>query len=221
MDALLFAFRRVMVPTFTYQTMIIPENGPENNGLDYTRGRDSNRMAQYWSAEMPADKLMGVIPEALRMHRKSARSMHPILSFSGVGVSDLLTVQRIDAPFVPLAELAEQGGWVLLLGVDHAVNTSLHVAEALADRKTFTRWALTPEGVQVCPNFPGCSNGFVELEDTLAPITRQVRIGDAPIRALPAKDMLLRAKRAFKEQPPGYLCKRMDCGRCDAVRNSI
>lgn len=220
-DALLVTFRRVMVPTFTYQTMIIPDSGPENNGLDYSRGRDSNRMAKYWSAEMPADKLMGVIPETLRTHRKAGRSMHPILSFSGVGVKELLGVQRMDAPFLPLAELAESGGWVLLLGVGHAVNTSLHYAEALAKRKVFTRWALTPDGVRVCDNFPGCSNGFVELEDTLAPITRQIRIGDALVRALPAAEMIQQARSAFEAKPDGYLCRRVDCGRCDAVRNSI
>lgn len=219
-DALLSVFGRVMAPTFTYKTMIVPEKGPPGNGLDYLRGASANRMAQFWSQDMPADPLMGVVPETLRKHRKAFRSSHPILSFSGVGVDEILSVQELENPFAPLEKLAGEGGWVLLLGVDHSVNTTLHMAERLAGRKTFLRWALTRDGVRECPGFPACSNGFMELEGRLLPVTRSETIGSAAVRSLPAAEMAAIAAAAFEAQPRGYLCRRMDCGRCSEIRNS-
>ena len=51
--ALLNRFHRVMMPTFTYQTMIVPETGPENNGIRYATARDLNRMAVPFHDALP------------------------------------------------------------------------------------------------------------------------------------------------------------------------
>jgi aminoglycoside 3-N-acetyltransferase len=217
--ALLAAFDGVMMPAFTYMTMVIPEEGPAQNGLDYGRGQDRNRMAVPFSPSMPADRLMGAIPEALRTHRLADRSGHPILSFAGVGVGDLLHSQTIAEPLAPLRHLVDRRGWVLLLGVDQSVNTTLHEAERRAGRKTFTRWALTADGVKVCAGFPGCSNGFVELDPVLDGLKRRVQIGEAWVTAYPVPAMVDAAGAAFRERPGGMLCKRIDCGRCHAMRS--
>ena len=66
-----------------------------------------------------------------------------------------MAVQTLAEPLAPIGALAQRGGWVLLLGVNQTVNTSLHYAERLAGRPQFTRWALTYEGVRECPQFPG------------------------------------------------------------------
>ena len=216
---LLATFDGVMMPSFTYMTMVIPETGPVHNGLDYGRGRDRNRMALPFIPSMPADRLMGAVPEALRTHRLADRSEHPILSFTGVGVGDLVHSQRIDDPLAPIRLLIDRGGWVLLIGVDQSVNTTLHEAERRADRKTFTRWALTADGVKVCAGFPGCSNGFVELDPVLDGLKRRVQIGEAWVTAYPVPAMVDAAGAAFRERPGGMLCKRIDCGRCHAMRS--
>ena len=145
LGALLTSFHPVMMPTFTYSTMLTPENGPENNGIVYGSGRDLNRMAEIFHSDLPADSLMGVTAEALRRHPNASRSMHPILSFAGVQVESLLARQTLDEPLGSIAALQEREGWVLLLGTDHTCDTSLHYAEKLAGRKQFIRWALTPE----------------------------------------------------------------------------
>jgi aminoglycoside 3-N-acetyltransferase len=62
----------------------------------------------------------------------------------------------LDDPLAPVGALAEENGTVLLIGVNHTVNTSIHYAEKIAGRKQFIRWALTPQGVRECPGFPGC-----------------------------------------------------------------
>ena len=71
-NALVAAFDTVIVPTFTYKTMIIPLVGPENNSITYGSQQDQNRMAEFFTPGMPADPLMGVIPEILRRHQSGA-----------------------------------------------------------------------------------------------------------------------------------------------------
>ncbi|MCX8023853.1 MAG: AAC(3) family N-acetyltransferase [Thermanaerothrix sp.] len=216
--ALLTTFPGVMAPTHTYKTMLIPEDGPTNNGLTYGSGKAQNAMAEFFTLDMPADPLMGIIPETLRRHPQAKRSGHPILSFAGVGVESALNAQTLEEPLAPIRVLMEQGGWVLLLGVNHTVNTSLHLAERMAGRRQFLRWALTPQAVVACPRFPGCSLGFEQAEPLLRPITREVKIGNAIVRALPLAEMIERVIAYLKEDPMSLLCSTPDCERCEAVR---
>ena len=218
LGALITAFPLIMAPTFTYKTMLIPEDGPADNGLDYGSGRDVNRMAEFYHPDMPADKLMGTLPEALRQRTAAQRSMHPILSFSGIGVPELLKAQTIEEPLAPIRALAEQDGWVLLLGVNHTVNTSIHEAERQAGRQQFIRWALTPQGVCECPGFPGCSLGFEQAAAALMDITRTVALGDSRVQALPLQPMFEIIVQMLRADPLALLCSLPDCERCAAAR---
>ncbi len=219
--ALATRFQGVMMPVFTYKTMLIPEEGPPGNGLDYGSGKDLNRMAEFFDPDMPADRLMGQVPERLRRHPGALRSVHPILSFAGLGLDGVLAAQNGSDPLAPVAALAERDGWVLLLGVDHSVNTSIHYAEKLAGRKQFLRWALTRTGVQACPGFPGCSDGFEALAAAIEPLSRQARIGSASVRAYPLPGMLQTAVEIIQQDPLALLCGRLDCPRCNAVREGV
>lgn len=216
--ALLTVFPRIMMPTFTYKTMIIPEVGPPGNSLNYGSGKDANQMAEFFDPDMPADKLMGVIAETLRQHPKAHRSSHPILSFAGVNLDEALAAQSIEEPLAPIQVLTEEGGWVLLIGVDHTVNTSIHYAEKLAKRKQFVRWALTPTGIRECPGFPGCSDGFDALKPHLEEITHQKQIGEALVQAVPLLQMITAIRHLIEEDPASLLCARSDCQRCHENR---
>jgi aminoglycoside 3-N-acetyltransferase len=218
LGALLASFDRLLAPTFTYKTMLIPEVGPADNALEYGSGKDTNRMAEFFTPDMPVDKMIGTIPEALRLHPKARRSSHPILSFAGIGVEEALLAQSLTEPLGPIHMLHADQGWVLLLGVDHTVNTSVHYAERVAERKQFIRWALTPQGVVECPAFPGCSDGFGVLDAPLQSITRQAQAGDAAIRAVPLRALVQTVTGILSADASALLCKRPDCERCDAVR---
>lgn len=219
--ALLANFSGVMMPTFTYKCMLVPEDGPAENGIVYGSSSDINKMAEFYRPGLPADPLMGVVAETLRLHPNARRSSHPLLSFAGVNLDKLLAMQTITSPLDPIQGLVDAGGWVLLLGVDHTVNTSIHLAEKLAGRKQFVRWALTPEGVSVCPGFPGCSDGFQALASRVEPLTRQVQIGPGKIQALPLREMVAIAREWIIHDPRAFLCERADCERCQAVRRSL
>ncbi len=167
LGALSSSFHTFIMPSFTYQTMLIPELGPPDNALTYGSGRDTNTMAEFFRPGLPADPMMGSLAEAVRVHPNAARSIHPILSFTGMNAKPILDAQTIQEPLLPIQALTQDKGWVLLLGVDQTVNTSIHYGELLAGRKQFVRWALTPKGVVTCPGFPGCSDGFEALSPQL------------------------------------------------------
>jgi aminoglycoside 3-N-acetyltransferase len=178
-------------------------------------------MAQFFEPQMPVDRLIGATSEALRQHPQAMRSSHPILSFTGVNAQEILASQRLAEPLAPIRLLCECHAWVLLLGVDHMVNTSLHYAELLAGRKQFIRWALTPQGVVECPGFPGCSDGFESASPYFAPHTRRVQVGMASIQAIPLIKLIHVAKRLIEADPLALLCERSYCERCAAVREWV
>ncbi len=77
---------------------------------------------------------MGAIPEVVRTHPEALRSPHPEVSFTALGprAEELCGAHPLGDRLgerSPLARLHDAEALVLLLGVDHAVNTSLHLAE--------------------------------------------------------------------------------------------
>jgi aminoglycoside 3-N-acetyltransferase len=220
LGALLSSFHTFIMPAFTYQTMLVPEVGPPDNAITYGSGRDANPMAEFYRPSLPTDRLMGALAEAVRIHPKAARSIHPILSFSGMNAKPILDTQTIQEPLLPIQALTEEEGWVLLLGVDQTVNTSIHYGEKLAGRKQFVRWALTPKGVVACPGFPGCSGGFEAVSSQVADVVRKVELGKTIIQAIPLVKLVDAVSAMIKDDPSALLCEREDCERCNAVRAS-
>jgi aminoglycoside 3-N-acetyltransferase len=221
LGALIYIFDTLLMPGFTYKTMVTPQFGPLDNGLSYAESQSANLMAQFYRPSLPVDRLMGVVPEALRQHPRSRRSPHPILSFVGLNAASYLESQTLEEPLKPIERLVEAKGWVLLLGVDHTVNTSIHYAERLAGRKQFVRWALTPDGVLECPGFPGCSDGFGQLAPRLEPFARQVQLGLGQVQAVPLPELVAAARAWIESDPLALLCDRSYCERCAAVRKSV
>jgi aminoglycoside 3-N-acetyltransferase len=219
--ALISISEALIMPAFTYKTMVIPEVGPLGNAIEYGSGIYTNRMAHFFYHDMPVDRLIGSVPEALRVYPKAARSSHPILSFTGFNAQRFLEAQSVNEPLAPIRRLHQEAGWVLLLGVGYTVNTSLHYAEWLAGRKQFLRWALTSNGVIACPGFPGCSDGFNALEPDLSQVTRRVQIGNVQVQAIPLVDLVQAACERMAADPFALLCSRPDCERCNAVRAEV
>jgi aminoglycoside 3-N-acetyltransferase len=221
LGALLRTVDSLIMPTFTYKTMLVPEDGPKDNAIDYGKSHDPNRLAEFFRPDMPADKSMGIIAETLRRHPQAKRSNHPIYSFAGIHADEAIDAQNLHHPFGPIEVLQSQAGWVLLLGVNHTVNTSIHYGEQLVGRRQFIRWALTLKGVVECPRWPGCSGGFQKIAPSLEWSSQKIRINDTLVQAVPLKDLLETVQELIGADPLALLCDREYCQRCSAVRRGL
>jgi aminoglycoside 3-N-acetyltransferase len=220
-EALLEVFPVLIMPGFTYKTMVVPEVGPPDNALVYGAYTDANLRAEFYQPNMPVDRLIGAIPEALRRQGSAKRSMHPILSFTGVKAERFLDSQTLAEPLGPFHLLVEAKAWVLLVGVDHTANTAIHFAERLAGRKQFVRWALMPRGVVECPGFPGCSDGFNAIASRLAYAVREEQAGQARLQAVPILDLVQVTLDWLEGNPLALLCNHSYCERCRAIRTEF
>ncbi|HET7089407.1 MAG TPA: AAC(3) family N-acetyltransferase [Anaerolineae bacterium] len=228
--ALLWTCDTIVLPAFTYQSMVWPLVGPPDNGMTYGHPEfdAANRNATFFHRNLPAHRDMGVIAETLRRHSIAVRSSHPVLSFVAAGkrAGEVLAGQTLDDPLAPIEWLQRHDGDVLLLGVGHTRNASIHLAERLAGRRQFMRWAIVrgedsrdARAVRL-PGFPGCSDGFDAIEPEIAGEIRQVTIGGAVARRVPLSMLIPIAAGLIADQADALLCNRPDCERCSAVRRA-
>lgn len=84
--------------------------------------------------QLTPTEYMGAIPELFRNVPDSKRSIHPSNSFAAWGkrAEDFVSSQKLEFSMSddsPLGKLYEDGAKILLIGVGHDSNTSLHLAE--------------------------------------------------------------------------------------------
>ena len=132
---------------------------------------------------------MGAIPECFRRQPGVQRSFHPQDSFAAWGSQASTIVEDHGLDFglgenSPLARLYDLDGWVLLLGVGHDSNTSLHLAEHRANypSKTLTQSGAPTviQGQRQWVRFQDIDldiSDFAALGDSFAKETGQVRVG--------------------------------------------
>jgi aminoglycoside 3-N-acetyltransferase len=126
----------------TQGTLVAPTHTPENSDPS---GWSRPPVPQEWwpiiRAHMPAfdpattpSRWMGAIAEVIRTWPGARRSDHPQVSFAALGPAalDIVADHRLDQALgepSPVGRVYELDGDVLLLGVGHDSNTSLHLAE--------------------------------------------------------------------------------------------
>lgn len=146
---------------------------------------------------------VGAIPECFRSYPRTHRSAHPITSITawGADAAEIVADHGLDYRLgdgSPLADLYDRGTRVLMLGTDHATNTSLHLAEnrAALDSEPVTEHApIRRDGERVrvafenvpedTDDFPDCGRAF---ERAVGAVTGEV--GAATARLLDQRDLV-------------------------------
>ena len=127
-------------------TLMMPAHTTSNT--DPSNWENPSVPEAWWEtirASMPAfdpritpTRQMGRVAELFRTYPGAMRSNHPIGSFAALGPNALRLTEThaLEEEFgdaSPLGKLCELDGHILLLGVGHENNTSLHLAEYRAD----------------------------------------------------------------------------------------
>jgi aminoglycoside 3-N-acetyltransferase len=142
-----------------------------------------------YRSDLTPTRGMGAIPECFRKQQGVLRSSHPQASFAASGVRAAAIVEGHSLEFglgedSPLAKVYNLDGWVLLLGVGHGSNTSLHLAEYRADypgkRLTTCGAPMMVEGYQKWVEFQDVESDTSDFEvigDHFAKETELIRYG--------------------------------------------
>lgn len=143
-------------------TVVVPTH--TNGNSDPAGWRNPPVPESWWPAiraQMPAfdprvtpSQHMGAIAEVVRTWPGARRSGHPHFSFAAVGphAEEITIGHALDSGFgerSPMARVRDHDGDVLLLGVGHGSNSSLHLAEHHVPdppRETSSVALMTPEG---------------------------------------------------------------------------
>ena len=214
----------VLMPTFCEigRTNPPPEDRPDQNGWDYEAYRvDTTDIAPFDPNAF--DKTtglnvseMGRIPAEFLRLDGTVRSKHPSVSWaaSGPDAEWYVAGHGANDPNLPLKRLRQRQGLVLLLGVDLAGCTAVHLAEEMAGRRPFIRWILHADGIVRRVREYECSDAFPKLAPHVEQLARHVDLG--PCRAVCYSiDKLVSAiVQVLKAEPEITLCGRTTLCRC-------
>ena len=205
----------VAVPTFSG----IPENG-----------------ACFHPAETPSHT--GVFTEVVRQRPDAVRSLHPTHSVAAIGPRAAeLTDGHLEAETVgtgsPCHRIASAGGYVMLLGVTHTANTTIHVGEACSGMVKMGRLE-NPQSFGVLlsggtvvhkaqDSSNSCSAGFNVLEFPLREKgqLRSFRLGSALSSIMKGQDLIDRTVDLIHAYPDITRCMQPGCIHCDAWRQHV
>lgn len=177
---------------------------------------------------------MGITAETFWRQPGVLRSGHPGGSFAAAGplAERICAPQPLSPPHgpdSPPGRVHELGGQVLLLGVSHAEDTTLHVAEALAQVPYWIEHPCVVEEGGQARTVPvretdHCCRGFGRLDGWLRErgLQREGPVGNAPARLCASRDVVAVAVEHLRADPLVFLCPPdAGCEECDLARSSV
>ena len=110
-------------------------------------------------------------------------------------------------------------GPVVLMGVGLTELTLIHLAEQLAGRNLFRRWATRLRWAADGSRGGGLLPGLRQVRaGPSVPIRQSTIVGQSRWHVYPAQEMLERTAQTIRNEPTMTHCGRADCNRCnDAV----
>lgn len=213
----------IMMPTFTYSY----ESRP--GALPYHR--------------MKTPSLTGYVTDIFWKRKNVQRSMHPTHSVAVWGKNACDYIRGHDAtvsPFdrdTPIYRLAASGGYILLVGVGHESNSTIHVAEFIAalpfidipNRESYGNNYIIElddgriERVPLSQKLSGCSLGFDKVEriEKIRELQKEGLIGHAYSRLIKAWELMEVLMPVLKDYPGFLLCENEHCEGCAKRRHRL
>jgi aminoglycoside 3-N-acetyltransferase len=177
---------------------------------------------------------MGITAELFWRQPGVRRSTHPGGSFAAEGpqAERICAPQPLSPPHgpdSPVGHVHDLGGQVLLLGVGHSENTTLHLAEAVAGVPYSIEHPCVVEvdgeaRTVMIAETDHCCRGFRRMDAPLRArgLQREGRVGHAEARLCDSRALVTVAVELLREDPLMFLCSPSEhCEECDAARASI
>ena len=234
----------VLLVHTSYRAVRPVAGGPSGliDALQFAVGREGTIVMPSWGdddetpfdpATTPVAPDLGVTAETFRQRPGVRRSAHNF-AFAAAGphaaavVADPLPIPPHRAAS-PVGRVYDLDGKVLLLGVGHDSNTTLHLAEVLAGVPYGLRKHITilREGRRVRVDYvenDHCCRRFVLADDWLRKegLLREGPVGSAPARLVRSRDLVRVAIERLRLDPLIFLHATSDgCAECDAARRSV
>jgi len=179
----------------------------------------------------------GMLTEIFRKRPGVLRSLHPAHSMSihGPRAAEFIADHRTSFGVgTPIDRIAQAGGYVLLLGVTHTSNSTIHVGDSHGGAVRFwwyegdppTAKVRLPDGRIVEHQFDvssSCSMAFnaVDLPLRRAGAIRDLRIGQALSHLMHGADIIRAIVELTRTEPTVLFCTRPDCRPCVMARKHI
>jgi aminoglycoside 3-N-acetyltransferase len=177
---------------------------------------------------------MGIIAELFWRQRGVLRSTHPGGSFAAEGplAAQICAPQPLSPPHgpdSPVGRVHDLEGQVLLLGVTHSENTTMHLAEAVANVPYAVSHPCVVEengivSTVMVPETDHCCRGFRIADQWLrdGDLQREGEIGNAHARLFDSRNLVAIAVERLSVNPLILLCPPTeDCEECAAAYASI
>ncbi|OJH34813.1 AAC(3) family N-acetyltransferase [Cystobacter ferrugineus] len=177
---------------------------------------------------------MGITAELFWRQPGVRRSTHPGGSFAAEGplAERICAPQPLSPPHgpdSPVGHVHELAGQVLLLGVGHGENTTLHLAEALAGVPYSVEHPCVVEvdgaaKTVMIAETDHCCRRFQLIDAPLRAraLQREGLVGHAPARLCDSRDVVAVAVELLASDPLLFLCPPEEhCEECDVARASI
>jgi aminoglycoside 3-N-acetyltransferase len=220
------------------------EGGPAGliEALEQSIGPDGTLVMPSWTgsdeevfdpATTPASPHLGIVADTFWRQAGALRSAHPFaFAASGPGAS-VVTSDPLPlpphAPQSPVGRVHELDGLVLLLGVGHDANTTVHLAEILSGvpyrvpKHITIEFGRRPVRIDYLEN-DHCCQRFELLDEWLRArgLQSEGPVGHANARLMRARDVVRVVCEQLAADPVLFLHPPdARCGECDEARASV